>query len=186
MSIFNKQRDKSASGLIQSPTALMVCFLVAVFALGSCSDSKEPKVKMSDDAATSESGSLDTSGGVTPKVAVTPPAREMEVTVTELKSALEKDEDIFLMDVRSMAEFDVGHIAEVDTLIPHTEFAGQGVNLPVDKDQYIYVICRSGHRSGMTLKWLRDNGYGRSYNVIGGMLAWADSGYPVEGSGAER
>ncbi len=176
----------SVAGLIQSLRTVMAALFVTVLTLGACTDNKESKVKTDTDVAIKEASSEGLDGGVATKVAVTPPALEMEVTVAELKSALEKGENIFLLDVRSEAEFNAGHVAQADTVIPHTKFVGEGVKMPVDKDQYIYVICRSGRRSGIALKWLRENGYNHSYNVIGGMLAWADSGYPVAGAGSER
>jgi rhodanese-related sulfurtransferase len=174
MNRYTNRCQTSFSKALQALATSLVVVLVIVLTLGSCSESKKPR-SATDDASTQKADSKDDAV----ERAVTPPAGEEGVTIQELKSALDNQESIFLLDVRSRAEFVAGHVAEVDTLIPHTEIVSQEINLPVDKSQYIYVICRSGRRSGLVTKWLRENGYSRAYNVTGGMLAWDETGYPV-------
>ncbi len=111
---------------------------------------------------------------------VTPPLRDAEITVEELKVALDKNENIFLLDVRSLGEYQAGHVAEVDILIPHTDVLQRLEELPSDKNKYIYCICRSGRRSAYVTTALITLGYTNTYNVIGGMIEWSGTGYPVE------
>lgn len=153
-----------------SKTGQIIVGLTALITFASCSDQEERQLTTNDASARgSNSGNQ----------AVTLPGRDGEITVSELKSALDRHENIFLLDVRTRAEYEAGHIAEVDVLIPHTQILSQAVALPADTNQYIYCVCRSGRRSGYVTRWLRENGYSHSYNVIGGMLAWVESGYPV-------
>jgi rhodanese-related sulfurtransferase len=85
----------------------------------------------------------------------------------------------FFLDVRSQAEWDQVHIAK-STLIPLDELQNRLSELPRDRD--IVVVCLSGHRSkeGMTL--LRQEGFLRATCMTGGLAAWKEAGYPLEGS----
>jgi rhodanese-related sulfurtransferase len=88
-------------------------------------------------------------------------------------------QEAFFLDVRSQAEWDQAHIAN-STLIPLDELQNRLDELPHDRD--IVVVCLSGHRSkeGMTL--LRQAGFSRASCMTGGLTAWKEAGYPLEGS----
>ena len=49
----------------------------------------------------------------------------------------------------------------------------------IDKDGPVYLICRSGNRSGAMLDLLVAQGFD-AYNVAGGTVAWAQSGRPLD------
>ncbi|MBF0281385.1 MAG: rhodanese-like domain-containing protein, partial [Zetaproteobacteria bacterium] len=63
------------------------------------------------------------------------------------------------------------------------------VSIPVDvleqhiaelpKDKQIYLYCRSGMRSLTASTILVDAGFSRVENVLGGINAWKDAGFPV-------
>ena len=110
---------------------------------------------------------------------ITIPEREAEVTVGEVHRAIERGENIMLLDVRTQAEFEVGRVAEVFALVPYDEILEHTDLLPEDKESYIYVICRSGRRSAIGTNVLRNIGYSHTYNVIGGMNAWGDAKYKI-------
>lgn len=114
------------------------------------------------------------------KQAVTPPAARLEITVVELKAAFDNNEDFILLDVRTDAEFQQGHLENTYALIPHEEVLSRLDELPADKEKYIYCFCRSGRRSGLATSQLRQAGYVHAYNVVGGILAWAGAGYPLD------
>ena len=86
----------------------------------------------------------------------------------------------FLLDVRSQAEWDQMHIAK-SILIPLDQLSNRLGEVPRDQD--VVVICRSGVRAkeGMTI--LRGAGYVRAVCMTGGLLAWNNAGYPLEGTG---
>ena len=42
-----------------------------------------------------------------------------------------------------------------------------------------YVVCRSGGRSGRACEFAAGQGLD-TINVVGGMLAWAEAGLPIE------
>ncbi|MBN4076571.1 rhodanese-like domain-containing protein [Gemmatimonas aurantiaca] len=112
-------------------------------------------------------------------MSVTIPSRVAEVTVAEVHSAIERGENVLLLDVRTQGEFEVGRVAEVFALIPYDELLENIDLLPEDKESYIYVICRSGRRSAIGTNVLRNIGYSHTYNVIGGMNAWGDAKYKI-------
>ena len=42
----------------------------------------------------------------------------------------------------------------------------------MDKDQEIFVICRTGTRSDLAAQKLAEKGFTKVYNVLPGMSAW--------------
>jgi rhodanese-related sulfurtransferase len=49
----------------------------------------------------------------------------------------------------------------------------------IGTDRRVYLICRSGHRSGAVCDALSARGYD-VVNVLGGTLAWVRAGLPYE------
>lgn len=91
-------------------------------------------------------------------------------------------EDAWLLDVREDDEWAAGH-APAARHIPLGELGARAAEVP--QDELIYVICRSGHRSGQAAQALAGAGW-RAVNVAGGMQQWAAAGLPmVTDSGAE-
>ncbi|GAB3703964.1 rhodanese-like domain-containing protein [Corynebacterium nasicanis] len=85
--------------------------------------------------------------------------------------------DAQLIDVREAEEFSEVHAAGA-TLIPLSEFAGRVGELDTDRD--IYLICRSGGRSGRACEFLQENHDIAAINVEGGTLEWVAQGLPTE------
>lgn len=74
-----------------------------------------------------------------------------------------------LIDVREQAEYAFGHIPQAIS-IPLGEIDNRKDEL--DKDKTIYVICRTGTRSGMVAQKLTDSGFENVVNVKPGMSEW--------------
>lgn len=85
--------------------------------------------------------------------------------------------DAQLIDVREADEFAEIHAAGA-TLIPLSEFASRVNELDTDRD--IYLICRSGGRSGRACEFLQENHGVEAINVQGGTLDWIAAGLPTE------
>jgi len=49
----------------------------------------------------------------------------------------------------------------------------------IDRDRQVVVYCSHGYSSSLAAATLRDLGFSRSADIIGGFEAWADSGLPV-------
>ena len=93
------------------------------------------------------------------------------VSMEEFQSKI-LDKNTFVLDVRTEAEF-YGPLGHIDgaTLIPIDELADRMNELSSVKDKIIYVVCRSGNRSGRGKDILNANNF-TAVNVNGGMLAW--------------
>ncbi len=94
-----------------------------------------------------------------------------EVTVTELKSMKDNNEDFQLIDVREPFEYKIANIG--GELIP---LASVPDHLDkIAKDKKVIIMCRSGARSGRIVDYLEQNyNLNNLYNLKGGVLAWAD------------
>jgi rhodanese-related sulfurtransferase len=91
-------------------------------------------------------------------------------------------DDAWLLDVREDDEWAAGH-APGARHIPLGQLGARATEVP--QDELIYVVCRSGHRSGQAAQALAGAGW-RAVNVAGGMQQWAAAGLPmVTDSGAE-
>jgi len=97
---------------------------------------------------------------------------ENVVTVEQVNSKITEKDSIFLVDVRTVPEFD-GSLGHIDgaILLPLAELEVRMTELEDLKDTEMIVICRSGNRSGQATRLLRENGF-QAFNMQGGMLAW--------------
>ena len=96
---------------------------------------------------------------------------EGEIDVTELKQKLDRGDQFVFLDVREPHEHKIASIPGAK-LIPLGEFPGHVGEF--DKDADIVIHCKSGMRSGKACGILRQAGFTRVRNVVGGILAWSD------------
>ena len=94
----------------------------------------------------------------------------MKLSASVAKASLDDDKTIILLDVRTPAEYEVGHI-EGAILIPDYELANKVLNQIPDKNATIFVYCHSGVRSKNAANTLLDLGYMEVYD-IGGIIDW--------------
>lgn len=103
-----------------------------------------------------------------------------EVGVHDLARRLGSPQPPLLVDVRTTAEHNQGHIQQA-LLIPLAELAKRAPKLLEEHpDREVAVICRTGNRSLFGAIAMRRAGFGTVYNVNGGMLVWTHNGYPVK------
>jgi len=93
-----------------------------------------------------------------------------EITVHKLNELREVDKKIQIIDVREDTERDHAHVKGT-IHIKLTEIAERHNEL--DKNKNIFVMCHTGTRSQTVVKWLKNQGYKYSVNVLGGIDAWA-------------
>ncbi len=93
------------------------------------------------------------------------------ITAQDLKDMIERGDDVFLVDVREPAEFEIVSIPG-STLIPkHAILSGEALaHLPQDKKTVLY--CKTGVRSAEALAALKAAGFGDAVHVQGGVVAW--------------
>ena len=98
------------------------------------------------------------------------------VSVGEAKAMIDSNTSLVLLDVRTLSEYNSGHIRNTMHL-PLAELGGRLDELnPTDE---ILVYCASGGRSASASQLLVDNGFSHIYNMLGGITAWINAGYPV-------
>ena len=92
------------------------------------------------------------------------------ITMEEAREIFATDGDYIILDVRRADEFAAGHIPGAINVANETIADAQPAELP-DKDQVIYVYCRSGNRSKQASAKLAAMGY---TNIIefGGIIDW--------------
>ena len=103
------------------------------------------------------------------------PVKEFpNITVADIQKKINVKNNILLLDVRTVAEFDgpLGHIAGA-VLIPIQELEERIDELNEHKEKEIIVICRSGNRSQIGTRILISHGI-NAVNMVGGMKAWND------------
>jgi len=81
---------------------------------------------------------------------------------------LENDDNVSLLDVRTIAEYKEGHLRDA-TLIPLNALANNLGMLKQDKNKKIIVYCRTGSRSVSASRILEANGF-TPLNVKGGII----------------
>ena len=81
---------------------------------------------------------------------------------------LENDNNISLLDVRTIPEYKEGHLRDA-TLIPVNTLANNLDKLKNVKNKKIIVYCRSGSRSVVASRILEKNGF-TPLNVKGGII----------------
>jgi len=101
-------------------------------------------------------------------------------SIDEVKSMIDAEVPIFILDVRMTKDRDKDGAIAGSTHIPITELAEKIDLLPDDTNSLIIVHCKSGWTGVMAMTILRQLGYDNCKNMKGGFMAWAKAGYPIE------
>jgi len=83
-----------------------------------------------------------------------------------------------VLDVRSQAEFDSGHILDAKH-VPQDQLASSAEALKKYKDKVVIACCESGMRSGAAARVLQAQGYTKVVNLKGGLQAWRSENLPL-------
>lgn len=111
------------------------------------------------------------------------------VTPDELAAEMERNPDVFVLDVRNQDDYEYGHIAGAvvipidklkDNLETNRVYPEVNHGRTPSKDQRIVTVCTSGARSRSIVPAMREWGYVRTSNLAGGMVAWSKAGLPIE------
>ena len=97
-------------------------------------------------------------------------AEYTSITMEDAKQIFQEKGDYLIVDVRRADEFAEGHIPGAINIANEDILSAEPAELP-DKDQVIYVYCRSGNRSKQASAKLAAMGY---TNIVecGGILDW--------------
>ena len=93
-----------------------------------------------------------------------------EITPLRLATRLQNGNPPALVDVREPYEWAIGRIPGA-RLVPLNSLP-QAVN-SLDRDAELVVYCHHGTRSAAAVTWLRDQGFARVRNLVGGIDRWS-------------
>ncbi len=102
---------------------------------------------------------------------------DFEVTPVQLKTQLDRRDDVFVLDVREPQEYEICRI-DGSVLIPLGDLSKRVQE--VDDYRDVVVLCKSGIRSAKAVTFLRDAGFSRVKNLRGGILDWIDQVDPSQ------
>jgi len=92
--------------------------------------------------------------------------------------ALQDDSEFVLLDIRTPAEVEAGHISGAANL----DFYGPTLRddlAALDHEKVYLIYCRSGNRTGQAYKIMDELEFERVYDLGGGIKQWIAAGYPV-------
>ena len=96
--------------------------------------------------------------------------KNSEITVQELKKLRDFNKNIQILDVRDDSERK--HVSIKGT--KHIKLSELAIRLDeIKQDRNVFVMCHTGIRSQVAVKWLRSKGRDHAVNVLGGIDAWS-------------
>jgi len=107
--------------------------------------------------------------------------KEYEIRPGIVSNKIENGEDIILLDVRTVEEYEKVHLKN-SVLLPVQELSAESlekIGLGEDaKDKEIIIYCRSGVRSKTAYDIMNSLGYTNIKSMSGGMIHWKEDQYP--------
>ena len=93
-----------------------------------------------------------------------------DIDIDEFRKKMVSEKYV-LVDVRTEKEFDDGHIEDALNIDYFSDtFSDEISNIGLENPVLVY--CRSGNRSGKSMKIMSDLGFKEVYNLIGGIKGW--------------
>ena len=108
--------------------------------------------------------------GIRGEEAPAPQSSVPEITPRDLKSRLDRGDDLYILDVREPHEYQICNLG--GHLIPLGDLSKRVSEL--DSSREIVAHCRSGKRSAEAVEFLQRAGFRKVLNLKGGILAWSD------------
>lgn len=90
-----------------------------------------------------------------------------------------QEEGVIVIDVRTEDEFQEGHLEGAMQHDYYETASFKAFLEGLDKSKTYMIYCRSGGRSGTTLDMMAQMGFGKVYNLDGGITAWKAANLPV-------
>jgi glyoxylase-like metal-dependent hydrolase (beta-lactamase superfamily II)/rhodanese-related sulfurtransferase len=106
------------------------------------------------------------------------------MSLAELKKRIEKtDKSLIVLDVREKDAYDAAHVPGAQHL-PRGQLELRINEVLPDPTTRIVTVCEFGKVSTLAAATLRELGFLRAAALDGGMKAWRDGGFPVDGGAA--
>jgi rhodanese-related sulfurtransferase len=97
---------------------------------------------------------------------------------TDLIKNNQTNPQFIILDVRTPQEFSAGHIEGAFNLDFYDPSFKDELD-KLDKGKTYFVYCRTGNRSGQTVKIMESMGFREAYNLSAGIVDWIASGQLV-------
>lgn len=98
----------------------------------------------------------------------------IDIPGDELALDIPFDNKLMLVDVRSVTEFEQGHLLNAENL-PLAQILNPLHLAQLDEDSNIYVYCGGGYRSVVACSIMKKEGFHNIRNVLGGYAALKDT-----------
>ena len=105
-------------------------------------------------------------------------ATAKEISQAQLQQIMQSEQQVILLDVRTVEEFLAGHIANAVN-IPHKELAARLAELFDAKNSQIVIYCRSGRRAEVAKQVLVKSGFAQLDHLTGDFNEWTSNGLPI-------
>ncbi len=102
----------------------------------------------------------------------------IDVNVSDFELIMDTIPNGLLLDVRTDNEFAQGHLRGAQQIDFYRDDFADALE-KLDKDQPVFIYCRSGNRSGKAAKQMKAMGFSAVYNLEGGIGAWSKRNKPV-------
>jgi rhodanese-related sulfurtransferase len=86
--------------------------------------------------------------------------------------------DFIILDIRTPAEFQAGHLNGAVLLDYYSKTFVEGLK-QLDRNKIYLVYCRSGNRSGKALSLFKHLEFKQVYNIAQGINGWVKAGLPI-------
>ena len=97
------------------------------------------------------------------------------VNVEAFEELISQRDNVQLLDVRTQAEYDEGHLENALLIDVNGESFLADAEAQLQKDKTVAVYCRSGRRSASAAEKLSKDGFD-VVNLDGGITAWIEAG----------
>lgn len=103
-------------------------------------------------------------------------AQEIKIiSPEEVYKAVNDNRNLQLIDVRTQEEFGEDHLKTAQNIcVTDDDFKEKVAKL--DKNEPVYLYCRSGKRSARAAQIMKDMGFKEIYDMEGGFLNWENQG----------
>ncbi|MCH1485408.1 MAG: rhodanese-like domain-containing protein [Flavobacteriaceae bacterium] len=96
----------------------------------------------------------------------------MDLEQDKWKTGFENDTDAVILDVRTPEEYEISRIPNsVNIDFYNPEIFMQEIG-KLDKIMSYYIYCRTGVRSANSCHLMKELGFTKTYNLIGGIVDW--------------
>jgi rhodanese-related sulfurtransferase len=90
-----------------------------------------------------------------------------------------ENSDFVVLDVRTLQEYQAGHLPGAIRIDFYSENFRAGLG-KLDRDKTYLVYCRTSNRSGQAVSMMKEIGFRKVYHLIGGIVAWNGEDLPLE------